>query len=49
MDARRRRNELEYPVRLNDGASVDEARESVSQTQTIIEAAKALFDRLDLF
>ena len=46
---RRRRNELEYPVRLNDDASVDEANESVSQARTIIEAAKALFDRLELF
>lgn len=46
---RRRRNELEYPERPGDDATVDEAREAVANAQAIITAAKGLPDQLGLF
>ncbi len=46
---RRRRNELEYPERPGDEATVDEATEAVTQARTIIDAATDLLDQLGLF
>lgn len=46
---RRRRNELEYPERPDDYATVDEANESVENAQTIIAAAGGLIEQLGLF
>lgn len=46
---RRRRNELEYPERPGDDASVDEATESVEQSGAIIAAAEELIEQLGLF
>jgi len=46
---RRRRNELEYPERPGDDATVDEASESVEHAQQIITAAEGLLDQLGLF
>lgn len=46
---RRRRNELEYPDRPGDDATIDEAKESIEQAQAIITAAEHLLDQLGLF
>jgi len=46
---RRRRNELEYPERPGDYATVDEANESIENAQTIITAAEGLIEQLGLF
>ncbi len=46
---RRRRNELEYPERPGDNATVEEAAESVEHAQAIITAAAGLIDQLGLF
>lgn len=46
---RRRRNELEYPERPGDGATVEEASESVGHSHAIITAAEGLLDQLGLF
>lgn len=46
---RRRRNELEYPERPGDDATVNEASEAVENAQTIITAAEGLLDQLGLF
>lgn len=46
---RRRRNELEYPERPGDDATVDEATESVDHSQAIITAAEGLLNKLGLF
>jgi len=46
---RRRRNELEYPERPGDDATVEEATESVEHAQAIIAAAEGLIDQLGLF
>jgi len=46
---RRRRNELEYPERLGDDATTDEASEAVGNAQAIITAAEGLLDQLGLF
>ena len=46
---RRRRNELEYPERPGDDATVDEARESVEHARAMVTAANGLLDQLGLF
>lgn len=46
---RRRRNELEYPERPGDDATVEEAGESVDHAQAIVTAANGLIDQLGLF
>jgi HEPN domain-containing protein len=46
---RRRRNELEYPERPGDDATIEEATEAVDQAQTIVTAAQGLLDKLGLF
>ena len=46
---RRRRNELEYPERPGDNATVDEAARSVENAHEIITAAENLLDQLGLF
>jgi len=46
---RRRRNELEYPQRPGDDATIDEATEAVDDAQAIITAARGLLDQLGLF
>lgn len=46
---RRRRNELKYPERPGDNASVEEAAGSVDQSQAIIAAAEGLIEQLGLF
>ena len=46
---RRRRNELEYPERPGDEASVDEASDAVEHAEAIITAANGLLDQLGLF
>ncbi len=46
---RRRRNELEYPERPGDDATVEEASEAVENAQAIITAAEGLLDQLGLF
>jgi HEPN domain-containing protein len=46
---RRRRNELEYPDRPDDDASVPEAAEAVDHAQSIITAAGGLVEQLGLF
>lgn len=46
---RRRRNELEYPERPGDDATVEEAGESVEHAQAIITAAEGLLVQLGLF
>jgi HEPN domain-containing protein len=46
---RRRRNELEYPERPGDDATIEEATEAVDQAQTIVTAAQGLLDQLGLF
>lgn len=46
---RRRRNELEYPERPGDEATVDEATDAVDHAETIISAANGLLDQLGLF
>ncbi|MGH8775328.1 MAG: HEPN domain-containing protein [Jiangellaceae bacterium] len=46
---RRRRNELEYPERPGDDATVDEARDSVENARAIIAAAEGLLDQLGPF
>lgn len=46
---RRRRNELEYPDRPGDEATVEEAAESVDHSQAIIAAAEGLIEQLGLF
>lgn len=43
---RRRRNELEYPQRPGDDATVVEAREAVETAQTIITAPEELIDQV---
>jgi HEPN domain len=46
---RRRRNELEYPERPGDSATVEEADESIGNAEAIITAAHGLMERLGLF
>jgi HEPN domain-containing protein len=46
---RRRRNELEYPERPGDDATIEEATEAVDQAQVIVTAAQGLLDQLGLF
>lgn len=46
---RRRRNELEYPERPGDDATIDEATQSVEHASAIITAAEDLIDNLGLF
>jgi len=46
---RRRRNELEYPERPGDEATVAEANESIENAQAIITAAQGLIDEVGLF
>jgi len=46
---RRRRNELEYPQRPGDDATIDEATEAVDDAQAIITAARGRLDQLGLF
>lgn len=46
---RRRRNELEYPERPGDDATVGEASEAVESAQTIVGAAEGILDQLGLF
>src|SRR5680860_1395781 len=46
---RRRRNELEYPERPGDDATVEEAGDSVEHASAIIAAAQGLLDQLGLF
>jgi HEPN domain-containing protein len=46
---RRRRNELEYPERPGDDATLDEAREAVESAETILTAAQGLLGQLRLF
>jgi HEPN domain-containing protein len=46
---RRRRNELEYPERPDDDATIEEATEAVNDAQAIITAAEGLLDQLGLF
>lgn len=46
---RRRRNELEYPERPGDDATVGEASEAVESARTIIGAAEGILDQLGLF
>jgi HEPN domain-containing protein len=46
---RRRRNELEYPERAGDDATVDEAAQSVEHAHEIITAADSMLDQLGLF
>lgn len=46
---RRRRNELEYPERPGDDATVEEASESVEHAQAIVTAASGLIDQVGLF
>jgi len=46
---RRRRNELEYPQRPGDDATIDEATEAVDHAQAIITAARGLLDQLGPF
>ncbi|MEP6528275.1 MAG: HEPN domain-containing protein [Nocardioidaceae bacterium] len=46
---RRRRNELEYPERRGDDATVEEASESIEHAQAIITVAEGLVDQLGLF
>ena len=46
---RRRRNELEYPERPGDDATVDEAAQSVEHAGEIITAADGMLDQLGLF
>lgn len=46
---RRRRNELEYPERPGDDATLDEARQAVESAEAIMSAAKDLLGQLGLF
>lgn len=46
---RRRRNELEYPERPGDDASVDEANDSIQHAHAIVTAARGLLEQLGLF
>lgn len=46
---RRRRNELEYPERLGDDATRDEASEAVENAEAILAAAQGMLDQLGLF
>jgi len=46
---RRRRNELEYPERPGDDATIDEANEAVENAQAIVIAAEGLIEQLGLF
>lgn len=46
---RRRRNELEYPQRPGDDATLEEASESIAHARQIIKVAESLLDQLDLF
>ena len=46
---RRRRNELEYPERPGDDATVEEAGDSVEHASAIIAVAQGLLDQLGLF
>ncbi|MFZ5869688.1 MAG: HEPN domain-containing protein [Actinomycetota bacterium] len=46
---RRRRNELEYPERPGDDATVEEASEAVDSAQAIIASANGLLRELGLF
>lgn len=46
---RRRRNELEYPERPGDGATVEEAQEAVERAREMIDAANGLLGQLGLF
>lgn len=42
---RRRRNELEYPERPGDGATVEEAKEAVERARAMIDTANGLIDQ----
>lgn len=46
---RRRRNELEYPERPGDSATVEEVNESIENAQAIVRAAEGLMEKLGLF
>jgi len=46
---RRRRNELEYPERPGDDATIEEATEAVDHALAIVTAAQGLLDQLGLF
>lgn len=46
---RRRRNELEYPERPGDGATVEEAKEAVDRARAMIDAANGLIGGLGFF
>lgn len=46
---RRRRNELEYPERPGDEATIEEAGEAVENASAICLAAQGLIDQLGLF
>lgn len=46
---RRRRNELEYPERPGDDATIDEAFEAVENATAIVNAAQGLLEQLGLF
>lgn len=46
---RRRRNELEYPERPGDQATLDEANESLESAEAIVSAARGLIEQLGLF
>ncbi|MEU4234081.1 hypothetical protein AB0F17_58245 [Nonomuraea sp. NPDC026600] len=46
---RRRRNEIEYPLRPGDDVGVDEAAEAIAATRLLIDAAGKLVPNLSLF
>lgn len=46
---RRRRNELEYPERPGDYATVEEANASIQSAEAIVTAARGLIEQLGLF
>jgi len=46
---RRRRNELEYPERFDDGATGGEVVEAIMNAELIISAAEELLDQLGQF
>jgi uncharacterized protein (UPF0332 family) len=46
---RRRRNELEYPERPGDSATVEEVDESIWNAEVIVTAARGVLEQLGLF
>lgn len=46
---RRRRNEIEYPMRAGDDVGADEAAEAIATTRLLIDAAGKLVPNLSLF